>query len=213
MATSLTEFLPDVTPSVPGCPRSLILDAIRNACIRFCEETWIIRETLTAIDVVAGTDVYTLTASTNNLPVGLIHFSYNERDLTFKTEEELDIIDQGWRVADPGTPFFVTSPSPDTFRLNRVPSEAITDGMVPRIATKPTNETSSVDDLLYRDWRDGIRAGALQELKGIPDKGWSDDKAAMSNGQLFNFYIQRGKARAVMGHMRKSTTAKMRQWV
>jgi len=209
----LTDFLPDVAPSVPGCPQALMLDAIRNACMRFCEDAWIIRETLAAIDVNIGVDEYTMTASAGRKPVGIVNFLFDSRQIDIKTEEELDIIDSGWRTADPGVAFYASMLTPDTFKLNRVPAEAIVGGMIVRIATKPSNTATAVDDLLYRDWRDAIRYGALEELKEIPDKGWSDAAKATEFGRKFNFQIQRGKARAVMGHAKKSTTVKMRSWI
>lgn len=213
MATALTAFLPDIQTFVPGCSHNAMVAAIRNACIRFCVETTIVRETLTAITVNVGQDEYTLVASTGNESVGIVHLIHDSRDMKVKTEEELDIIDNGWRIADDGVAFYATMLSPDVFKLNRVPAEAITDGLVPRIATRPTDTTVNVDDLLYNEWREAIKYGALKELKEIPGKGWSNTKDALAYGREFLFYIQQAKARARMGHgLNKSTTAKMRSW-
>lgn len=215
MATALTAFLPLVQPSVPGCPEKLILGAIRGACIRFCTETTLIRETLPAITVAIGTDEYTLTpAESSKESVGIVHLIHDNRDMGIKTEEELDIIDQGWRVADPGVAFYATMLSPDVFKLNRVPAEEIIAGLVPHIATRPVDTATEVDDLIYNDWRSGIKHGALNTLKEIPDKKWSSEKDAHFFGKEFNYYIQSGKARARMGHgLNKSTGAKMRSWI
>lgn len=213
MATDLTDFLPDVQPHVPGCPENLILDAIRGACIRFCVDTWIVRETLTAMDVTTGQDTYVLTASSMKESVGIVHLSYDSRDMDIKTEEELDIIDQGWRTADPGSAFYAIMLNPDQFQLNRIPAADIVGGLIPRIATRPTDTATQVDTLLYNEWKEAIKQGAIEELKEIPNKGWSDVELSKAYGKKFNFQIQRGKARARMGHATKSTTAKMRSWV
>lgn len=213
MPTALTDFLPDVQPAVPGCPHNLMLGAIRGACIRFCTDTWLIRETLAPIDVNVGFDTYTLASSAGTVPVGVVHLTHDSRDMTVVTEEELDIIDNGWRQADPNVATYAIMLLPNQLQLNRVPAEQIINGLIPRVATCPTQTATEVADLLFSDWREAIKYGALEELKEIPDKGWSDAAQAKDYGQKFNFQIQRGKARAVMGHAKKSTTAKMRPWI
>jgi hypothetical protein len=104
-------------------------------------------------------------------------------------------------------------PTPDRILLNRVPAEAITDGMIVRIATRPTDSTTTINDQLFNDWRKAIKYGALEELLEIPSKGWSDMKQSIWYGKRFNFEIQRGKARARMGNMNKSTVAQARAWI
>lgn len=215
MAT-LEDFLPDIQPHLPGCPEGVTLNAIRNSCIRFCTDTWLIRENLAAIDVVINVDEYTMTAASqsDNVIVGMVNILYDEKPLARVTEEELDIADVGWRTnTTTGVPNMVTSPKPDIILLNRIPEESITGGMIVRVATKPTSTTSTVDDLLLDDWTEGIKYGALQELYEIPGKGWSDMKQALWYGKRFNFEIQRGKARIRMGNMTKSTVARNRAWI
>lgn len=213
MSTALTAFLTQVQTHVPGCPENVMLEAIRNACIRFCTDTWLVRESLTPINVVVGTDEYILTASVNNESIGLISFLHDKLELPNKTEEELDVLDSGWRTADPGVATSVISLLPDLVKLNRVPLEAITDGLIVRIATRPTDDAIVVNDLLFNDWRKGIKYGSLEELFEIPGKQWSDMKQSIFYGKRFNFETQRGRARAVMGNARKSTVARNRAWL
>jgi len=211
--TNITDFIPLIRAHVSGCPDNIIQNAALNACIRFCTDTWIIRETLPASDITIGVDDYTINAAANKAPVGMISFLYDKRELDKKTEEELDIIDQGWRTADPGVATYVMAPEPDRILLNRVPAETIVGGMIVEIATRPIDDALEVDDLLYKDWRDTIKYGALAELLEIPEKQWSDMKQSIWYGKRFNFGIQSGKARARMGNMTKSTNARMRAWI
>jgi len=211
MAT-LESILPLIQPHIPGCPESIALDAIRNACIRFCKDTRLIRETLPADDIISTVDDYTMTASLNNDIVGIVHFLYDERELPGHTEEELDIIDNGWRTADPGEATAYMSISPNRFKLNRVPDETIVGGLIVRIATRPTDTATEVNDILFNDWRETIKYGALSELLEIPEKLWSDMKQSIWYGKRFNFGIQSGKAQSVKGNLKKSTGAVMRSW-
>ena len=85
--------------------------------------------------------------------------------------------------------------------------------MMVRVATKPQPNAEEVQDALLNDWSVAIKYGALEQLYEIPEKGWSDMKQSVWYGKRFNFEVQRGKARAKMGHMNKSTTVKARAWV
>ena len=53
MATSLEVFLPMVRGRLPGCPESILADAVRDACIEFCKRTRLLTEDV-VIDVVQG---------------------------------------------------------------------------------------------------------------------------------------------------------------
>ena len=212
MATTLETFVPDVKVHVGACPEATIINALRNSCIRFCTDTWIIRENLTG-DIAISTDDYTIIASVDNECLGVIDFLYNKKKLPHTTEEELDLLDAGWRTADPGTPTSVTAPEPDRVKLNRIPEATVIDGLKVTFAVRPTDAALSVNDKLFNDWRDTIKYGALQELMEIPGKSWSDMKQSVWYGTRFNFGIQKGKARATMGNMKKSTSAVMRSWI
>lgn len=211
---SLEDFTKDIRPHVPGCPEDVILNAIRKSCIRFCTDTWVIRETLQTFNADSDEDTYALTTISGDAVVGVISFLYDDLELAKKTEEELDIEDYGWRTADAGTPTMVTSPdNASSVRLNRRSEVGTTSEMKVRVATKPQPNAEEVQDALLNDWSVAIKYGALEQLYEIPEKGWSDMKQSVWYGKRFNFEVQRGKARAKMGHMNKSTTVKARAWV
>jgi len=210
---SLDVFIPQVSPFAPGCPEEVAKEAILNACIKFCEESWILREDIPAGNIVAGIDDYTISPQVGREVVSVISFLYNEVELARKTEEELDREDYGWRTADPGTPTAIIQLEPGRVRLNRIPSESVIGGLIPRVVTKPTEDASTVDERLFNDWKKAIRYGALEEIQSIPNKMWTDIKLADRNGRLFSNEIQKAKARANMSYFKRSTTAQMRPWI
>ncbi|HFD86855.1 MAG TPA: hypothetical protein ENJ35_04170 [Gammaproteobacteria bacterium] len=210
---TLETFLPYIMPSVPGCPEELVKSSILDACIRFCMDSWIIREDIEAGDITAGVDDYLILPSQYREMISLVSFLYDGLELGKKTEEELDIIDSGWRTADPGVATYITMTEPDRVKLNRIPAITTVGGLIPRIATKPTADAPMVDDRLFRHWKKAIKYGALENLMEIPGKKWSDMNMAKWYGERFNFQIQRAKARATMSYFKKSTTAVMRAWV
>lgn len=209
----LSTFLPNIRPAVPGCPQSLMEQAVRDACIRLCIDSWILREDIAAGDILVDVDDYLIIPSQNSRMISLVSILYKGRELPKKTEEELDHIDPGWRTAGPGDATYVTMTEPDRVRLNRVPSETTVGGFIPRIITKPAEDTQLVDQRLYNDWRKGIEYGALSLLLEIPKKKWSDMEMSVWYGKKFNFEIQRAKDRARMSYFKKSTSVRNRAWV
>lgn len=210
--TDIAYFADIVRPYVGGCPEGAIEDAIRKAAIRFCEQSAVVRSTLTAVDVDAGTDEYTFTAASGTQPLIVLSLVYNEMRIYPKTQDELDVIDPGWRTADAGPATWFTGLGPGTIKLNRVPDETITDGLIPTIATRPEIGATTFDSLLYTSYSDAIRYGAVSILQEVPGKEWSDMKTSIYNAQIFNTYIQRARSAGEKGFQHASTYARMRTW-
>ena len=213
--TSISSFSDNIRPFVKGCPDDAIEAAVREACIELCEKSLVIRVDITPGDIVTGFDDYTITADSDTLPLIILSLMYddNSEPLLPKTEKELDIIDPGWRTADAGPATWFIGLARDRFRLNRVPDEDITDGLTPRIATRPTEDAEQVDIRLLNEYSRAIKHGALSDLMEIPDKPWSDDKRSLWHGNRFNVEIQRARSAADKGYQLASTYVKPRNWI
>lgn len=212
MPTNLESFIPKVQPYVPGCPRALIVEHIRDAAIRFCEESTIWRETLDSADAVIGVDDYTMTPDNFSRVTTIVNIMYDGTPIEHKTEEELDHIDYKWRTGITGTPKYYTLLAPNRFKLSRVPEATITDGLVVRVALKPLPSATTVADILFNDWYLQIAEGAKASLKGMKEKIWSDPNGAMDCARNFTFGYTEARIRAQHGFGRSAITAKMRAW-
>lgn len=210
---NLSIFMPEVRVYVPGCPNDLIKNAVRDACIRFCRDSWIVREDIEPGDVLVDVDDYKIIPGQYRQMISLVSILYDNEELPKMSEEELDQRDPGWRTSDPGRPTAVSMTQPDRIRLNRKPEETIVDGFIPRIVTKPTRDAPYVNDRLYYDWKEEIQQGALTALLAIPEKKWTNIKLSTWNGKQFNAGIQTAKDRATMSYFKKSTAAQPRAWV
>ena len=215
MATSIDTLLKFVLPYLPGCPENLAIDALRSAAVRLCEDSLIWRYNITPIDVVTGTDEYTINPPSKSSIIAPITIQYDGQDvpLPIRTEEWLDIHDSGWRLGKDGQPTAVVMLAPEIIKLNRKPEKDITGGLVPRVALKPTDSADTIDDILATHWKKALRFGALNELYEIPGKKWSDAERAEHYGNLFNFEVQRARAVANKGFSRSDIAVKMRRWV
>ena len=213
MSTTYEQFLPEVMPQLPGCPESLALEAIEDAVIRFCEDSLIWRVNITPSDAVAGFDEYQIDSGTGTRVIVPTYVLYDKVSLAVRTESELDIIESGWRTADPGVPTAYVVPRPDLLRLNRIPEETITEGIKIGCAIKPfRGETSFDDDQILQDWKNAIESGALSIRMNDSGKKWESKRAALE-GKEFNFQCQRARARSQKGNTYKSTAAKAAVWV
>ena len=61
MATALSAWEPEILPDITNVPRPALENAVRNACIEFCERTHLWTEDLDRITVAADTREYALT--------------------------------------------------------------------------------------------------------------------------------------------------------
>lgn len=213
MSADFEDYLSRVRQDAPGCPESVMIDAVRDAAIELCERAHIWRETLAAINTIIGTDRYTLTPATANtnvvLPVSVL---YKDKPLEGKSEEELDATDYGWRTADNGQPTaFINDPG-GILWLNRKPEEAITGGLVVRVSLKPTQTATAAADFLYQDHLEAIAHGAKRRLMETVGKKWSNADGSRFHGAKFNYYVAQAHAKATKGGNRKSTYVRMRAW-
>jgi len=213
MTTAWSAYTKHVAPEVPGCPHSIIENAIRDAAIQFCGESLIWREDLTAIDTVVSQDEYALVLPTDTRFVLAVHVQYDGVTIDPRSEEKEDYLNDGWRNADDGVPSYYHVPKPNTIKFN-VPSIAvIVGGIKVRAAVKPARDAAGGDDLLYHDWVEILAHGAKARLKSMKAKDWSDARGAVYCDRQFNAGIQHAKSRARRGHTNAKSRVKLRRFV
>ena len=202
--SAFTGFLPEVLPSVPGCPIPMAINAIRNAAIQLCQESSWLTYTPAAIDIVAGTSEYALTPPTGSLVSDVLWAAHNDQNLTAKTEAQLDMLSGTWRT-DSGDPVYYTFISRATriIRLVPTPTTALTGGLKLRYAIKPTPTATTVDDTVFEEWHEYIAAGALMRLLEIKDKPWSSQAEADRQLGIFAAGVMLAKSRAAASNLKR----------
>ena len=197
MAVPYTDFLPEVLPFCPDVSEPQALNAIRNACIEFCERTSMWRES-TTLSVVAGQNFYEIPIAAQSVSATILSIYYGELLLQSTSEESLNnsSANGDWRVLE-GSPMLYTS-DPDTqaFTLSRVP-QAADEGKEMRIryALRPTRTSEEVGlDYIYSRWAEVIGHGALSRLYMTMGQPYYNPQAAVSYGNMFATGV--GKARA-----------------
>ena len=210
MATNFSSFLTGVLPSVPACPRTTAINAVRDAARRLCEDSLAVRKTLTAINTVVGQDIYTLPVTTDMEIIAITYAEYDGVPITPKSPEWLDENDYNWRNAGNGKAQYCFMPSSLQIQLNRKSDSIIAGGLVVEVALKPSITADSCDDSLYIDYKEAVEHGAKHYLMQIPKKEWSDINLSAFHGKHFNFQIQRATAITRRGRNRGSVQSPMR---
>jgi hypothetical protein len=85
--------------------------------------------------------------------------------------------------------------------------------IVTRAAFHPTLDSTGLEDSLYRDYWQAIRAGALARLQEIPGQTWTNDKQAVTNGAKFDAGVGKAKIDANRGRTRAELTIELPRYV
>ena len=209
MATSLSDFLPEVLVEIPEVPDVLAIHHLRNAAISFCEQSTYVRSDIsfnTVVDqatYVAGVD---FTAPTDHRIVEIYDGRVvdNLNPIKRKTPGQLNTeMGPDW-YTETGTTYYVTRETTESVRLVMIPT-AIKAVVIPA-AWKPIQTATTVDDALYDDWHETIAHGALARIYAIPRKSWSDMNTAMMHANLFGVGIEDAKRRVENAYLKPTRT-------
>lgn len=202
-------FLEDVFPSVQGCPKSMVIHAIRAACIDFCEKTLIWKQDSIANDVVAGEASYSFAPPAGAKVVRpyrieIIHPDNNNvLELQPMSLETLESFDTRWRVKEERVPQAYVLTHDDTVRLIGIPTETIENGLLAYVSLKPTRTAEECPDFLYEDWAETIAAGALAKLHAN-EKVWAQPAMVQHYTKIYRDGVSRARSVAAKSWLRES---------
>lgn len=190
-----------VLARVKGCPEDEAVDAMRNACIEFCERTRFLTDGSTV--VVTGNDIpdfIDMTAQVIDIIEARIEGETEPLPIYPMNDPRIDELCDGERAvvfADPNTPSLVppaTNDQPVTLEL--------------LLAYAPGPTANEVPDILWLRHSEALKHGALGRLHAIPGEAWSDDKKAAFHLQQFEQAISR--VAFDLGRNRLTTSRRLR---
>lgn len=198
-----TAFYDEVLPEVPGCLQAVALNAIRNACIEFCQKTDVYLYDHPAINAVISTPTYAFAPPTGTLVSKVLQAFYNGRELIPKTPDELKEIygvyqSLDWRSRT-GTPKYITQDDEQNVRLVPMPDASLAGGIKLRVSLKPTRASTTVVDRIFEEYVEAIKNGALYRLKISKGKPYTDEAGAEQCYAFFNTEIDTTKHKVAMG--------------
>ena len=192
MATSLTTFLPMVRGRLPGCPDMILTDAVRDACIEFCQRTRLLTEDL-VLSVTAGERTLTLAPVADTAWEGTTVWRDDGEVLSATNRQEL--ADSAFDI-ETGTPRWYYVEGDRLLVLGAYPSADET--LNARVTVRPSDAATAVHDVLWQDYRQPLCAGARAWVRRHYGE-WVNDKQEAEDRQVFELGIHRANLRRARG--------------
>lgn len=211
---SYDEFLPYVLQYVPGASEMVASEAIKNACIEFCEKTFFWQYTIPAMDIVKDQANYTMQTPQGTKAVGPIQVYYDTSLLIPKGPDELASI---YRMGDwqtiKGRPQYVTRVIKPEVQLVPIPYEDDPATLFIKTALAPTRDSTEIDSEIYEQWAESIAWGARARLLAQTRQDYSDKNGALDAAKMFKYEINRARMQVTKGLTRGSPKVEFQRWV
>jgi hypothetical protein len=217
MATLYDDFLPQVLPEVPGCPEISAINAVRKACIDFCNRSLIHVVDHDPVTVIANTADYDLESPVSETRVAkIMRCWFKLVELAPAHPDEIGdptFYNQniGGVELAPSDPRIFTQKDADTFSLFPIPALTEPQTVTLRVALTPTRKSAGCATFLFEDWVDEIAAGASSILQATPGKAYFNPAKSAFNRQQFEAGVNAAKQTATRGYVRASLRVQMRR--
>lgn len=198
---SYEAFLPEVMPYVQDVPEVVAVQAIRNACIQFCEETHYLQENLDPITGQENVGDYDLDANDSNYKVvEIMQAYYGDQLLIPKAQEELNQIYRTSNWEDlKGNPYYYFRPRASVVRLVTKPIITEQSKLKVKAAIAPKRSSTTVDEEIFERFLEYIAHGARARLYNTPNQPYYDPKTAMEYTKRFNDEMAEVRTRVYKG--------------
>jgi len=182
--TDFTAWLPEVLPNVPDCPEVLAVNAVRNACIDFCNETTWWQGDYGTVPLAAADLPYAFAPPVGVQVIQIMSASIEGRLLGATDIDTLDSRVVGWRNAE-GEPRVVFRPALGEMDLYPRPAGTDSYDVFLRAAYAPLRAATDIDDAVFEAYMEEIAAGALSKLLSIPGRPWTNADSAAYYDNIF----------------------------
>jgi len=214
-AVSYEVFLPEVLPYVHDVPEVVAVQAIRNACIEFCEETHYLQENLDPITGLLNIGLYDLDANDSNYKVvEIMQAYYGDQLLIPKSQEQLNQIyrTSNWETLS-GNPYYYFRTRAGEIRLVTKPILTEANKLNVKAAIAPKRASTTVDEELFERFLEYISYGARARLYNTPNQPYYDPKTSMEYTKRFYDAIGEVRTRVYKGLTRTAVNIEFQRFV
>jgi hypothetical protein len=197
-----SQFQPFVQVDVPACPKALIIEAIRQTVIDFCQVTGFWRKELDGFNTIATDDEYELITPVYSTIADILTIKVNERTIEAKTQDDLENDFDNWRTLT-GSPKYYFLPDKKTLVLIPIPDDAYPVRII--VSLKPTQSAQDCDEIIFEEYKQAIVDGALAWLMDKPSKDWSNPNLAMLYKQKYDTALINAKNNAQKGYAKRKS--------
>lgn len=202
------QFLPEVLPFVPDCPQIVAVNAIRNACIDFCNKTWYWQVDLDPLPIVAKVSNYPIDVPSGTEFIGLAGCWIEGVWIDAQSNDELNRKFRGldWRTIEGGNPRYVTQIESEEILLVPRPAETKQNALTIRAVIAPAIDSTEVGRDLLNHYRRVISLGARSYLHGTMGQPFSDLNLSEYFEGKFNRECSKVRIKVNKGLSRSSVT-------
>jgi len=198
-SVNLSAMLPEVRPSVSGCPEPVMINAIRNAAIKLCELSFFWETQVDPLVMLAGIAEYEIDQPMGQRIIRINKAIGSRGVLAFRTEADMDAVNPLWRDRSGDGVSAPVMVNPRLIRMYPVPLSG-GEQIDLRAIVKPSPISDVIEDYVYDDFYTGIAAGAIASLCAMPGKEWTNFDLVAYYKKIFNDDVFTAKARVAKGY-------------
>jgi hypothetical protein len=212
-AVTFASMVPDISAFLPGCPDLTIERTARKIVTDLCQRGKVWRDDLTPLTLVVSQEEYTPAttvayAAFSDVLASYIVVNGGRKDLKWTSYDKVRRMFSQWPLGDDGEPTVVTSRVPGKIMFALTPDAAYVCYIYACLRPTPTADIWDAD--LYAEFHRAIFHGVLSELMALPNRSWTDAKAAMLHGRQWTYLLNSAKDRADRGFNVDSMSVEMR---
>lgn len=191
MAKVWDDFIPLLSPHLPGCQVATMKTYLASTAADFFARTYLWRDTIDAIYLAPNQIEYDLDADAEVEDVLSVVYKGQPLQRT-----DLRLIPHE-RMGETGDPQSYWAQADKTIRLFPTPDER---GKLSVVAVlKPSRTGTGVEDWVFETFAETIISGAIAQLAAIPNKDWTDVAMANAHLQRFSAAITQARVRDFRG--------------
>jgi len=199
-SVNLSDIYPEVRPDVPDCMDVIMLNAIRNAAIKFCEKSHAWEVETDSIIMSAGIAEYEIDQPLNQRIIQVSQvITAALGKIDSKTESDMDASNPTWRTTTGARVNLWVMLNPRLVRVYPVPT-ASGEVLTIKSIVKPSPIALVIDDIIYDDYFTGIAAGAKALLCAMPHKEWTNLAMVPYYQSVFDDAVSVAKMRNAYGY-------------
>lgn len=197
-----SQWLPFVQVNVAGCPKALMIEAIRQKAIEFCQRSRFWRKELDGFYTVANDEEYELSAPVDSVIADILLIKVNKCELIQQTQDDLETRYKEWREVK-GQPIYFFLKDTSTAILVPIPDAIYPVRLL--VSLKPSQAAQGVDAIVFEEYKDVIKHGALAYLCAMQEKEWSNANMVSFYQAQFEAGLSDAKKRAEHGYAMRKT--------
>ena len=216
VSKKIETLVPKVRREAPNCPKSIIIDELRNSLIDFCVNTDIYMQELTPFVVAANVNEYE--ANDLDIPAGaelnhIIDIFRSSSDSTVRlSQKNLSPLEAKAQIGSQsifktyrtGRAKYYTQRDQENILI--APTPDATETFYALYSLKPTVTSTTIPSIIANEYKEAIVHGALYRLQMMKDSPWTDLQAAELNKRMYDKAEALAVRKTIYGNVGASLT-------